>query len=346
VDLTIALFLVQDGLINGAVYALGAIALVLVFAVTRVILIPQGEFIAFGALTLYAFENGRSPPTGALLLALGVLAAAVTLIRERRQLTARLLLVTAIGNLLLPAALFALARLLAPMRLGAWVEIPLTLALIVPMGPMIYRIAFEPMAQASVLVLLIAAFGVHFSLLGLGLYFFGPEGIGTAPLLGGNFSLGSLLVTGQSLAVLLVTALLLIVFHAFFEHTLLGKVLRACASNRLGARLIGIPTVLAGEIAFALAAALGAVSGILIGPILTVYYDSGFLIGLKAFVAAIIGGLVSYPFAVIAALAVGIAEAFFSFWASNFKEALVFALLIPVLLMRSLGARPQEDEPE
>jgi hypothetical protein len=100
---------------------------------------------------------------------------------------------------------------------------------------------------------------------------------------------------------------LLASFHLFFERSLVGKALRACASNRLGARLVGIPTALAGQTAFALAAGLGAVSGILIGPIVTIYYDSGFLIGLKAFVAAIVGGLVSYPPAALAAIGVGLA---------------------------------------
>ena len=75
-DTTIFLFLLQDGVINGAVYALVAIALVLVFAVTRVILVPQGEFVAFTALTIAALENGDAPPTTWLLLALGGLAAA------------------------------------------------------------------------------------------------------------------------------------------------------------------------------------------------------------------------------------------------------------------------------
>jgi branched-chain amino acid transport system permease protein len=345
-DLTITLFLVQDGVINGAVYALAAMALVLVFAVTRVILVPQGEFIAFATLTLSALENGRTPGTGAMLVALGVLAAIAALIRHRRELTRRRLLSIAAFDLALPLALFGLTRLLAPMKLGPAVEIPLAIALVVPMGPMMYRIAFEPLAHASVLVLLIAAFGVHFSILGLGLYFFGPEGIGTQPLAAGSFDLGTLPVTGQSVVVLAVTAALLVLFHLFSEKTLLGKALRACSSNRLGARLVGIPTSLAGGTAFGLAAALGAVSGVLIGPIQTVYYDSGFLIGLKAFVAAIIGGLVSYPFAVAAAIAVGLAEAFFSFWQSNFKEALVFALLIPVLLARSFGAQPHEEETE
>ena len=62
-DGTIFLFLLQDGIINGAVYALVAIATVLVFAVTRVILVPQGEFVAFTALTIAALENGRVPST-------------------------------------------------------------------------------------------------------------------------------------------------------------------------------------------------------------------------------------------------------------------------------------------
>ena len=130
----------------------------------------------------------------------------------------------------------------------------------------------------------------------------------------------------------------------FFGKTLLGKALRACSSNRLGARLVEIPTTIAGQIAFGLAAALGAIAGILVAPLLTVYYDSGFIIGLKGFVAAIIGGLLSYPAAVLAAVAVGLAEAFFSFWASNFKEVLVFTLLLPVLLWRSLRTTLVEDQ--
>ena len=92
----------------------------------------------------------------------------------------------------------------------------------------------------------------------------------------------------------------------FFGFTLTGKALRATAVNRLGARLVGIRTALAGQLAFLLASVIGAISGILIVPITTLYYDTGFLIGLKGFVAAIIGGLVSYPLTAIAALLVGI----------------------------------------
>ena len=97
-------------------------------------------------------------------------------------------------------------------------------------------------------------------------------------------------------------------------------------------------------IVFLLASVIGAISGILIVPITTLYYDTGFLIGLKGFIAAIIGGLVSYPLTAVAALVVGCVEAFSSFYASNFKEVIVFTLILPVLVLRSLAAPAVEEE--
>ena len=85
-------------------------------------------------------------------------------------------------------------------------------------------------------------------------------------------------------------------------------------------------------------------SGILIAPITTIYYDTGFLIALKGFVAAIIGGLASYPLAAGGAIIVGLLEAFSSFWASAYKEVIVFTLIIPVLLWRSLKSHHVEEE--
>ena len=95
-----------------------------------------------------------------------------------------------------------------------------------------------------------------------------------------------------------------------------------------------------------LGSVLGGVSGLLIGPVTTIYYDSGFLIGLKAFVAAIVGGLGSYPLTAVGAVAVGVLESFASFWSSSFKESIVFGALIPVLLWRSLISPQQEEEEE
>ena len=148
----------------------------------------------------------------------------------------------------------------------------------------------------------------------------------------------------QSLLVVLTSVVLIAALYFFFGRTLYGKALRATALNRVGARLVGIAPDLAGALTFTLAALLCAFSGVLIGPITTVYYDSGFLVSLKGFVGAIIGGLVSYPLAAAGALLVGLLESFASFWASAFKEVIVFTLIIPVLLWRSLTTHHHEEE--
>jgi len=140
------------------------------------------------------------------------------------------------------------------------------------------------------------------------------------------------------------SAVLIVVLWLFFERTLYGKALRATAVNRLGARLMGISTNSAGQLTFALAAFIGGLSGLLIGPTTTIFYDSGFLIGLKGFVAAVIAGLASYPGALIGALSVGAIEAFGSFWASSFKEVIVFTIILPVLLWRSLASGHSDEE--
>ncbi|MFA7526487.1 MAG: branched-chain amino acid ABC transporter permease, partial [Ottowia sp.] len=161
-----------------------------------------------------------------------------------------------------------------------------------------------------------------------------------------RWNLGGVPITGQSVVVVAAAAVLLVAMALFFGRTLLGKALRATAINRVGARLMGIPTGVAGDICFALAAFIGSVSGLLIAPITTIYYDTGFLIGLKGFVAGIVGALASYPMAVVGALVVGQLEAFSSFWASPFKEVIVFSLIIPVLWWRSFNTHHVEEEEE
>jgi branched-chain amino acid transport system permease protein len=195
-----------------------------------------------------------------------------------------------------------------------------------------------------VLVLLIVSVAVHLTMTGLGLWFFGAEGSRTPPFTTAALHVGEMTFSGQSLLVLLFSLLLIGALFVFFGRTLYGKALRATAINRVGARLVGISPGLAGTLTFTLAATLCAFSGILIGPITTIYYDSGFLISLKGFVGAIIGGLSSYPLAAAGSLLVGLLESFSSFWASAFKEVIVFTLIIPVLLWRSLSTHHHEED--
>jgi branched-chain amino acid transport system permease protein len=346
VDSTTLLFIVQDGLVNGAIYALVGIALVLVFTVTRIIWIPQGDFVAFSVLTLATLQQGEFPAIAWLLVGLAMTAGLFDCIRARRRLTFRLLGRIAIVDIVLPLLLLPLTQFLAPMRLGLFVEVGLTAAILIPLSLVIYRLVFAPLAEASILVLLIAAFGVHLALIGFGLLFFGPEGVRTQSLLDFAVSFGKLLITGQNIAMVITTLLLLVLLWLIFERTLIGKALRASAINRTGARLVGIPMALSGMLSVAIAAAIGVFSGVLVGPVTTIYFDTGLMIGLKGFIASIVGAMVSYPITVGAALIVGLTEAFASFGWSAYKDAIVFALLIPVLLWRSLASIGVEEEEE
>ena len=147
-DLQIFLLLGQDGVTNGAIYALLALALVLVFAVTRVIFIPQGEFVAFGALTLASLQAGKLPGTLWLLIGLGTTIAVldgIELLREKSFAKLPPLLILNVGLPLLAAAgLFAVP----PADLPLWLQVVIAMALVVPLGPMIYRVAFQPLASA------------------------------------------------------------------------------------------------------------------------------------------------------------------------------------------------------
>jgi branched-chain amino acid transport system permease protein len=344
-DLTIAGILVLDGVTNGAIYALLALATVLIFVVTRVIFIPQGDFVAYGALTLAMLQMGRVPGTAWLLAGLAVVAAladAVAMWRERQR--PGVVLGKSLVSLLRPAAIVALAVWAAPRQWPLLAQSLLTLAIVTPLGPLVYRLAYQPLADASVLVLLIVSVGVTFTLTGLGLLFFGAEGFRNAPFWDARFSAGPLTISGQTMIIFAATLGLMLALWLFFDRTLYGKALQATAVNRLGARLMGISTTGAGRLSFGLAAFMGALSGLLIGPTTTMVYDSGFIIGLKGFVAAIFGGLASYPAAAVGALFVGLLESFGSFWASAFKEVIVFTFILPVLLWRSLQRGSHDDE--
>jgi branched-chain amino acid transport system permease protein len=341
---TILLFLLQDGLTNGAIYALLGLALVLVFAVTRVILIPQGEFVTYGALTYATLSAGQVPGTARLALAMGFVAFCLDIISARKSLQLRRMLRALGVNILLPLAVLALTTWLASRQTPIAVNIALSLLIVAAIGLFLYRIAFQPIAHTSVLVLLIASVGAHLALQGMGLVFFGAEGQRGPTISDMAFTVGQLRFTGQNIAVYAITITFIVGLWLFFGYTLYGKALRATAVNRLGARLVGIRTSLSGQLAFLLASVIGAISGILIVPITTLYYDTGFLIGLKGFIAAIIGGLVSYPLTAVAALVVGTVEAFSSFYASNYKEVIVFTLILPVLVLRSLAAPAVEEE--
>jgi len=337
----------MDGLANGSVYLLAGLGLVLIFSVTRVVFVPFGDVAAFSALTLAAFQTGRVPPTIGLVVVLVVLATATELGSLWRRGEMDRMPKALLGWCLLPLVPCLLAWLAARPGVPALVQILATLLLILPITPLLARVVYQPIADASVLVLLIVSLALHFLLSGLGLLFFGPEGSRTEPLASGVFTLGdNFVVSGQVLLMVSSAIVLSGLFFLVFERTVAGKALRATAVNRIGARLVGIRPARTALMAYGSASLLAGLIGILIGPVTTMYYDSGFIIGLKAFVAAIIGGLVSYPMTAIGALAVGLVESFASFWSGALKDVIVFSLLIPVLMLRSYYSRHEEEVQE
>jgi branched-chain amino acid transport system permease protein len=216
----------------------------------------------------------------------------------------------------------------------------------VPLGPILYRIAYQPFAKASILVLFIASIAVHYILMGFALIFFGGEGFRARPLIDAKVNIATVQVAAQSVLIIATSLLIMLALYLIFENLIYGKALRATAMNRLGAALVGIPTTWTGYLTFLIASFIGAISGVLIAPTTTIYYDTGFLIALKGFVGAILGGMGSYPFAVIGSTVVGLIESFSSFWASVFKEVIVFTMIIPILAWLSMRSVHIEDEEE
>lgn len=343
----IAGILAIDGVATGAIYVLMALGFVLIFAVTRVIFVPFGDIAAFTALTLAALELKHLPGTVGLVAVLAGLATLMELTSLLRagsyERTPRALFFYLLLPLVPCIAVWFTAGTLLPMP----IRTVLALALILPIAPLLDRIVFRPIADASVLLLLTVSVALHFALVGLGLLFFGPEGVRTQSLTEYTLNIGDIPVSGQTLLIVAAAAVFSFLLYLFFDFTLTGKALHATALNRTGARLMGIRPEHSGTVAYLLGSVLAAVSGILIAPVNTVFYDTGFLIGLKAFVGAIIGGLVSFPITAAGSLFVGILESFASFQSSAFKEVIVFSILIPVLLWRSYTfAHSEEDTDE
>lgn len=344
-DLNIALILGQDGITSGAIYALLALCIILVFTVTRILLIPLGEFAVFGALTLASIQAGIPSLIVWLVVAFFIVNTSLDLYAKffkNQTFNIKIFIASLIYISLIVIAMYTLPLATLPMP----IQVLLTLAVITPLGPQMYRTFFQPLVAAKPLVLLIVSIAVHVALVGLGLVIFGPNGAQTQPFSDKSFEIGTLVLSSQTLIIIASFFVMILVLWYFFEKTLYGKALHATAVNRIGAQLMGISPIFAGKLTFVLATFIGTLSGILIAPITTLYYDSGFILSLKGFVGAIIGGLISFPVAAIGAVIVGVIESFSMFWASDYKEIIVFTLIIPFLLWKSLTTRHVEEDEE
>ena len=208
------------------------------------------------------------------------------------------------------------------------------------LGMVVEKLAYKPLRHAPRISVLITAIGVSFFLEYTSMYFVSPTPR-TFPALFGDVAieLGGIVINGQQMLILGITTILMIVLTYVVHRTKTGKAMRAASFDTETAQLMGIDSDRIISITFGIGSALAAVAGVLVG----VYYNSidplmGIMPGLKAFVAAVLGGIGILPGAVVGGLILGIVEAFVSgFVSSTFRDAAAFAILILVLLFKPTG---------
>lgn len=217
----------------------------------------------------------------------------------------------------------------------------LALAILIPaiVGVLLEKFAIEPVKGAETVSLIIITIGASLVIRGVVQVTLG-KGTYSLPPFSGDTPIDILGATllPQSLWVLGVTAIVVVALWYYFSRTLGGKAMLAAANNRLAAELVGINTNWVLFMSFAMAAALGALGGILITPITLTSYDVGIMLGLKGFVAAVLGGLGNGLGAVVGGLLVGVLEAMGAgYLSSAYKDAIPFVLILLILFFMPRG---------
>lgn len=241
------------------------------------------------------------------------------------------------GEFTMLGALLAVSLLEAGLPL--WLAALLAVLLGVGFGALLERVAIAPAHRASPMTLVIITIGASIALRGIALLIWGtspymlPAFSAGAPLM-----LGGAVITRQSLWVLGIALAVVAAFFHFFQRTVTGLALRACMINKQAARLMGIRPQRMSLLIFALAGGVGALAGVSITPITTATYDMGLMLGLKGFVAAILGGLTNPAGAVLGGFVLGVLEAVGGgLMPSGYKDVLVFLVLLLVLYVRPTG---------
>lgn len=236
----------------------------------------------------------------------------------------------------------ALAGLSAISAVAVGVPLAAAVVVVVPLvvlvSVVIERLCIAPVKRMTPLVSIILTLGISTALKALMLLIWGPEGRGLPDFPGRDLLIGGVSIRSQELWILGAAAVVGAVVIWFYEHTLYGKALRACAEQPVAARLVGISPRTATMVAFAIAGFVGAVAGVVGSPIYFSSWEYGLALGLKGFVAATLGGLVSLRVAMVGGLILGILENLVAGYIdTGFRDAVAFLVLLLVLLVRPQG---------
>ena len=246
------------------------------------------------------------------------------------------------GEFVMIGGMSAVTLLAAGLPLALAAILAIVVAVLVAL--LVEKLAIEPARDADTVTLIIITIGVSLFLRGLAQLVW-DKGVHRLPAFSGEQPLQLLGATllPQSLWVLGGAALAVAALSLFYGRTLLGKAMLATSYNRIAAQLVGIPTRGVLFASFGLAAGLGALGGVLIAPIAFTAYDTGIMLGLKGFAAAMLGGMGSFAGAVLGGLLLGLLEGLGAgFISSAYKDAIAFVVILLVLFLMPgglLGAR-------
>ncbi|MBW2173472.1 MAG: branched-chain amino acid ABC transporter permease [Deltaproteobacteria bacterium] len=218
-------------------------------------------------------------------------------------------------------------------------SLPLTIMVVTAVGILLDRLVIRPIREPSVLTMIIATIGAAFFIKGAAMFIWGKNPYDLPPFTGRdpiNF-LGAV-VLPQSLWVVGFLVAVVVFLTLFFDRTILGKALRACAVNPDASSLVGINVKYMILVSFALSAAIGAVGGIVITPIALMDYDRGAMLAVKGFAACVLGGMGSFPGAIIGGLTIGLIESLGAgLISSGYKDAFALLVLLFVLFLKPSG---------
>jgi len=270
------------GLTVGSIYAMVAIGFNIIYNVTEIINLAQGEFVMLGGLVMVSLHV---------------------------------------------------------MGLPIYLAFPATVIIVTLIGMLLDRLAIHPIREPSVLTLIIATIAASILIKGTAMFIWGKDPLDLPAFSGRNpIAILGAVIQPQYFWVIGFLIITVIVLTFFFEKTIIGKAMSACADNVDAASLVGINVKRMILLSFALSAAIGAVAGITLTPIALMEYDRGAMLAVKGFGAVVLGGLGSFPGAILGGLIMGTIESFGAgLLSSGYKDAYALIVLLAVLFIKPSG---------
>lgn len=270
------------GLTVGSIYSMVAIGFNIIYNVTEIINLAQGEFVMLGGLVMVSLHV---------------------------------------------------------MGLPIYLAFPATVIIVTLVGMLLDRLAIHPIREPSVITLIIATIAASIIIKGIAMFIWGKDPLDLPAFSGRNpIVLFGAVIQPQYFWVIGFLIITVIVLTFFFEKTIIGKAMSACADNVDAASLVGINVNRMILLSFALSAGIGAVAGITLTPIALMEYDRGAMLAIKGFGAVVLGGLGSFPGAILGGLIMGTIESFGAgLLSSGYKDAYALIVLLAVLFIKPSG---------